>query len=125
MDDAVWGLMLSAVVMPVVGGLLYKLTAAGAAGAVGRNALLGIRVPGTVLSDVAWRAGHAAALPAARATLIASVILGVVTAAIVYFSGEWGLACYLVSMAAIVGGALRCAVVADRAGRDAHDTTEG
>ena len=45
------------------------MTHSGASGKLARNGIVGIRIPSTMASDAAWRAGHRAAIPIARLTV--------------------------------------------------------
>lgn len=87
-----------------------------------RQGLVGIRTGATLHSDVAWRAGHRAALGVMRAAVWVSVLGGVATIAL---ATRWNVAAGVVwgaSMAGILGLALWSAVVASRAARAADPT---
>ena len=53
------------IALPLATLLIAVLSQLGGNGVLGRNGFLGLRIPSTMYSDDAWRAGHhAAALPA-------------------------------------------------------------
>ncbi len=70
------GLIAGAMLILTGTGAVWGTAAAAASSKLGRNGWAGIRIGSTGTSDAAWLAGHQAALPTARATGIASLILG-------------------------------------------------
>ncbi len=119
MDEDLIGALIVAMVALFLGPLIWWMTARAADGALARNSFVGIRVRRTLESDEGWVEGHRAALPWARRTSLAAVLLGLVTIAVA-LSGPtqmaFGIA--MAAMALIVAGAIMCAVAASRTAAD-------
>ncbi|MEP6843397.1 MAG: SdpI family protein [Pseudolysinimonas sp.] len=72
------GLAVLTIILPLALLLMAVVSQLGGTGRLPRNGLLGLRIPSTMASDEAWKAGHhAATLPAwcgfAAATIVAIV----------------------------------------------------
>lgn len=65
----------------IAGAILIALGRLGATGRLPRNIVAGIRIPSTMRSDAAWRAGHQAAASALTAAGTGSVAIAAVVAA--------------------------------------------
>lgn len=76
--DIPFGMRIALFVLLVAAGVLLLWTArATATGRVGRNRLMGIRLPSTLASDEAWRAAHVRARPVTTLAGIVGLASGV------------------------------------------------
>lgn len=69
------------VLATVLAGAVWLTTLLGARGVLGVNRVVGIRTPATRRSDVAWRAGHRAALPVVTGSALVALVGGALTLA--------------------------------------------
>ena len=81
----------------VAGGLVAALSRKLASGSVGRNRLMGLRLPSTLQSEAAWHAGQVAFAPFGIAAGVGSALLG----ATLLFRPTEGLAIVIASLASI------------------------
>lgn len=92
---------------------------AGAAGKLGRNESVGIRTRYTRVSDAAWQAGHAAALPLVNRTAgVAAVTVISAIAVQVAWSGSWGTLVGLGGISIEVGVLMLATRAANRAAQE-------
>lgn len=109
--------------------ILYFVTRSAVEGGLGRNAVMGIRLPSTMRSDRAWDAAHSAALGPSRLVCWLGVACAVpLTASAWLGTGEephWvSLVLFALGYVVILlGGALWCSVVAVRAARAVDEPT--
>lgn len=81
----------------IAGGLVAGLSRKLASGSVGRNGLMGLRLPSTLRSDEAWHAGQKTFAPFGMAAGIGCAVLG---AGLLFRPGQ-GTAVLLASLASI------------------------
>ena len=99
MDDELAGVVITLFSVVLVAVLCILVTRKAADGTLGRNGSVGIRTRHTQVSDEAWRAGHAAAVPGVnRAGWIAAATVPLAVAAHVSFGGSSGSLLGLVGM---------------------------
>ncbi|GEO96679.1 SdpI family protein [Kocuria turfanensis] len=65
--------VVQAVMMSLVPVTVYFMTSAAASGRLPRNKWVGLRTEASLSSEMAWRAGHAVALPRLRWSVVAGV----------------------------------------------------
>ncbi|HTQ21963.1 SdpI family protein [Mycobacterium sp.] len=113
----------NAVATYVVVGALWLVAAVsivtahcGASGKLPRNQAVGVRTPGTMASDAAWRAGHRAAIPVMWLT-VPGAMAG---SAALMLTGLGARALGWIPIAVLVPILLAAAVVADKAARRSH-----
>ncbi len=117
----VWAAVIVGAVLLPAGGLVPYVVARAARGQLRRNAWAGVRTPGTLASDAAWRAGHAASLPWALAAGALLALTGLAAVVVGAAGGAAGAFTALVVIGALAGAAVLVvgAVRADAAGRAA------
>ncbi|PWJ56277.1 SdpI/YhfL protein family protein [Quadrisphaera granulorum] len=101
-----WTAVLVGAVLLGAGGLTPYVVARAANGRLARNRWVGVRTPGTLASDGAWRSGHAAARPWALAAGALMALAGLASLVIGAASGSPGMFAL-----AVVGGAALGSVV--------------
>jgi hypothetical protein len=107
------------IIMPAVAVLIVLLTWLAARGTLPMNPIAGLRVPATMRSPGAWRAGHRAAVPATIGTAVL-VIIGATILLVVHPETDAGMTVSTLVLAAIlVLGMIVACVFASRAARDA------
>ncbi|MBB0992578.1 SdpI family protein [Dietzia kunjamensis] len=93
MESSLAGLISLLIGVATIPAALVPVVRMAARGDVGRNGTAGIRTRFTRASDDAWRAGHAAALPLAKATIwiaVSTVAISILVQATA--GGMWGFA---------------------------------
>ncbi|MFI6823259.1 SdpI family protein [Micromonospora sp. NPDC050187] len=122
MDSGIVGLvplLFGVVAVPLV---CVAVTRAGATGRLERNGAVGIRTRDTQVSDAAWQAGHAAALPMVTRTVWVAVVAVVLAVATHVAAGvPWAV---LVGMAGLTVESVLLVLAAGAAGRAARATAQ-
>lgn len=115
----------------IVGGLvcaaaIYFTTKAAADGRLEKNGLMGLRIPSTMTSEVAWQAGHAAALPHAIRTAVVMVVACIASVVLLIAKHpDIALAVAVIAFARLIFGVFSMVRDAGFAAREAEEEASG
>ncbi len=109
-------LVIAALAGPLILLLVLVVSRRAASGVIPRNPTVGIRLRSTQASDVAWRAGHAAAIRPATVGLVGAVLADAVAVPVALVSGSAAAPVGII-VVVLVAALLWLGLAADRAAK--------